>query len=104
AYYVEWHMRQWLAPLLFDYEDKAEGETLRASVVAPARRSPKAEQKALTKRTQDDYPVHSFQSLLNELATITLNKVMVAGQSWDQVTTPTRVQQRAFDLLKIPLK
>ncbi|MGH7429375.1 MAG: IS1634 family transposase, partial [Candidatus Methylomirabilaceae bacterium] len=42
AYYVEWHMRQGLAPILFDDHDKPAGERLRSSVVAPARRSPQA--------------------------------------------------------------
>ena len=44
AYYVEWHMRQVLAPLLFDDDDKAAGEARRTSVVAPAQRSPRARQ------------------------------------------------------------
>jgi len=101
AYYVEWHMRQALAPMLFDDDDKAEGEALRESVVAPAQRSLKAQTKALSKRTEDGLPVHSFQSLLKDLATITRNKVMVVGENFEQMTTPTPVQQRAFDLLQI---
>ena len=104
AYYVEWHMRQELAPMLFDDDDKAEGENLRESIVAPARRSPKAERKASTKRTDDGLPVHNFQSLLKDLSTITKNKVMVAGEIFYEITMPTPVQQRAFDLLRIPLK
>ena len=51
AYYVEWHMRKDLAPLLFDDEDKVAAEKLRASVVAPAQRSPSAQAKAHSKRT-----------------------------------------------------
>lgn len=51
AYYVEWHMRKNLAPLLFDDEDKAAAQKLRASVVAPAQRSTAAQAKALSKRT-----------------------------------------------------
>ena len=46
AYYVEWHMRQALAPLLFDDDDKAAAELLRPSIVAPAQRSPRAKAKA----------------------------------------------------------
>jgi hypothetical protein len=104
AYYVEWHMRQGLAPMLFDDDDKLGGEALRESVVAPARRSRKAGQKAATKRTEEGLPVHSFQTLLKDLGTITLNKIMVAGECFEQVTSPTRLQQRAFDLLQIPLR
>jgi hypothetical protein len=104
AYYVEWHMRQALAPILFDDDDKPGGEALRESVVAPARRSRKAEQKAATKRTEEGLPVHSFQSLLKDLGTITRNKVRVAEECFQQVTSPTRLQQRAFDLLQIPLR
>ena len=104
AYYVEWHMRQALAPILFDDDDKPGGEALRESVVAPAQRSRKAQRKARTKRTEEGFPVHSFQSLLKDLGTITRNKVMIAGESFEQVTSPTPLQERAFDLLQIPLR
>ena len=69
AYYVEWHMRQALAPILFDDDDKASAEAQRESVVQPAQRSVKALMKARTQRTEDDLPVHSFQTLLQDLAT-----------------------------------
>ena len=51
AYYVEWHMRQRLAPILFDDDDKETAEKARKSVVAAAQRSPRAMKKAATKRT-----------------------------------------------------
>jgi len=70
AYYVEWHMRQALAPLLFDDEEKAAAEALRASVVAPAQPSAKARRKASRQRTDEGAPVHSFQTLFADLATI----------------------------------
>jgi len=104
AYYVEWHMRQALAPILFDDDDKAAGEALRASIVAPAKRSPRAERKASTRRTEDGLPVHSFQSLLKDLGTIARNKVVVAGETFYELTTPTAIQQRAFDLLEVAIK
>jgi hypothetical protein len=69
AYYVEWHMRRALAPMLFDDDDPAAGEAEPRSVVAPAQRSPRAKAKALTKRTDEGQPVHSFQSLLRHLRT-----------------------------------
>src|SRR5512139_215714 len=99
AYYVEWHMRQMLAPVLFDDEDKEDAEGLRESVVASAVRSPRALRKAHRKRTDDDLPVHSFQSLLKDLATITKNTIMPTIQSaqpFTMVTLPTRFQEKVF--------
>jgi len=114
AYYVEWHMRRALAPILFDDEEQEETPigSERASVVAPASRSPKAERKARTKRTANGEPVHSFQTLLEDLATITKNRVrpktLRPGQSsealdFDLLTTPTALQSRAFELLGVSL-
>ena len=78
AYYVEWHMRQKLAPLLFDDPDPQAGEPRRRSVVAPAKRSPAALAKAARKRTADELPVHSFRTLLTDLGTLTVNTMRVA--------------------------
>ena len=106
AYYVEWHMRQNLAPLLFDDEDKTAAQMLRASVVAPAQRSTAAQVKALSKRTPDDLPVHSFHTLLADLATIVSNHVQPRDAStppFDIITIPTPLQQRALDLLQVSL-
>jgi len=75
AYYVEWHMRQCLAPILFDDEDKAQAAAARASIVAPAQRSAAAKLKALTKQTSDGIKVHSFHTLLGDLATIVKNRI-----------------------------
>jgi len=107
AYHVEWHMRQDLAPLLFDDDDKAAAQQARTSVVAPAQRSASAQQKALSKRTADDLPVHSFQTLLTDLATIVANRVQpkdAAIPAFDIITTPTTLQQRALDLLHVSVK
>jgi len=106
AYYVEWHMRQALAPILFDDDDTLAAEALRDSVVAPARRSPKAQRKASRKRTDDGTPVHSFQSLLDHLATITISRHQPKHPqipAFDKTTIPTPVQQRALDLLGVRL-
>lgn len=103
AYYVEWHLRKRLAPLLFDDEEPATTRhQRRASPVAPALRSPAAERKALTKTTTDGFPVHSFQGLLTALATLTKNRVrpkIAEAPAFDQYSQPTPLQQRAFDLL-----
>jgi transposase len=105
AYYVEWHMRQWLAPLLFDDERPEEGVASRASVVAPARRSESAELKARTKRTEDGLPVHSFRTLLSDLSTLTKNRCIQAalGEAYpiEMLSEPTAVQRRAFELLGV---
>lgn len=104
AYYVEWHLRKALAPLLFDDDDPAAAQAQRDSIVAPAARSPKAQRKARRKRTDDGLPVHSFQTLLQDLATITKNKMQMGEQSFAMITTPTEVQQRALGLLQVPCR
>lgn len=106
AYYVEWHMRQALAPMLFDDDDKAAAEAQRTSVVAPAQPSAKARRKASRQRTDAGEPVHSFQTLLADLATIVKNRIepKIAGtQPFDQVTRPTPLQQKVLDLLRVCL-
>ena len=106
TYYVEWHMRRALAPMLFEDDDPAAAEAERRSVVAPAQRSPRAKAKALTKRTEEGEPVHSFQSLLRHLRTIVKDRMRVksdAAIEFDKITTPTPLQQRALDLLGVSL-
>lgn len=107
AYYVEWHMRQRLAPLLFDDDDRPQAQAARRSIVAPAQRSAAAKRKALTKQTADGLPVHSFQTLLSDLATIVKNRIQPADKNipaFDMLTQPTAIQQRAFDLLGVTLR
>jgi transposase len=102
AYYVEWHMRQALAPLLFDEQDKLAAEKARASVVAPAQRSAPTAAKVASKRNQQGLPVHSFRTLLQDLATLTRNRIVpnsIEAQPFDMLASPTPLQQRAFELL-----
>jgi Transposase DDE domain len=104
AYYLEWHMRQRLAPMLFDDTDKEAAEALRTSVVAQAQRSPAAVQKQTTGLTEDGLPVHSFQTLLADLATIARNTIATAitpNYRLTVVTKPTTIQQKAFRLLDV---
>ena len=104
SYYITWHMHQRLAPLLFTDDDKPAAQAARPSPVAPAARSPKALAKAAAKRTDDDLPVHSFGTLLTDLATICLNTIAPADPAlpgFRVVTTPTAVQRQAFDLLGV---
>jgi transposase len=101
AYYVEWHMRRELAPLLFDDEDRAQAEAKRKSVVAPAERSDSALAKDRTKQTSDGLPVHSFRTLLADLATLTKNRVRAGEATLDMLAAPTPIQSRAFRLLQL---
>ena len=102
AYYLEWHMRQHLAPMLFDDTDKEAAEALRSSVVAQAQRSPTAVAKQTTRLTEDGLPVHSFHTLLSDLATCVRNTIVTAiapNHPIIVVSRPTPVQQKAFTLL-----
>jgi hypothetical protein len=104
AYYLEWHMRRALAPLLFEDEDKAAAEARRTSPVAKARVSKAAETKARARLTDPAHgevlPVHSFRTLLADLGTLTKNTVCFGGKSLVTVLAkPTAVQSRALQLL-----
>ncbi len=103
AYYVEWHMRRALAPMLFDDHDAQAAAAARASPVAPARASPAARAKARgRKRTPDGLPVHSFRTLLADLATLARNRVQPPGAApADILTQATPVQERALRLLGV---
>jgi len=107
AYYVEWHMRRKLAPLLFEDHDKKAATLRRESVVKPALRSEAAERKAATKHDDDGLPVHSFRSLLSDLATLTINQIQTGNTSlpaFNKLTNPTPLQKKAFSLLGIRLQ
>jgi transposase len=97
AYYVRWHMERAWASLLFKDEDKPVAE----DVVAPARRSSSALAKARSQRLADDTPVHSFHSLLTQLATLTKNTVRVPSSpaTFEKLSIPTPLQTRALHLL-----
>ena len=104
AYYVEWHMRRDLAPLLFGDEERVSAESNRASVVDKAPRSNSATAKDRTKRTRDALAVQSFRDLMSNLATLSKSRIhpTIAGApDFDKITIPTPLQQRAFDLLRV---
>lgn len=104
SYYVEWHMRARLAPMLYDDHDRAAAEALRDSIVAKAQRSPAARDKQTRGVTPDGLPVHSFRSLLADLATLTRNTVVAAinpDHPFTITARPTPLQQKAFDLLGV---
>jgi len=104
AYYVEWHMRQKLAPMLFDDEDKGAALASRPSPVAKAPRSDRAKAKDAGKRTEDGQPVHSFHTLIADLGTLCLNEAVAVtnpNYAMAMTTRPTPLQQRALDLLGV---
>ena len=104
AYYVEWHLRRTLAPVLF--EDEQQAAQPASSPVAPAQRSASALAKARTKRTPDNLPVQSFRDLLRDLATIVKNRIQPTLKSippFNVVTRPTPLQQRALELIGVTL-
>ena len=107
AYYVEWHMREALAPILFDDHERAAAQEARTSNVAPAQRSDTAKRKAASKNCDDGTPVHSFPTLLADLATIVRNRMRpreAGAETFEVTTTPTAVQHRALELLGVSLR
>jgi Transposase DDE domain len=104
AYHVVWHLRQALAPLLFEDHDRAAAVAQRASPVAPARVSPAAAAKARTKRTAAGRPVHSWRTLLADLATLSRNTVRLGdAPPITMLTRPTPLQQQVFHRLGLAL-
>jgi hypothetical protein len=108
AYYLEWHMRQSLAPILFDDHDPKAREAQRTSPVAKAKPSTAAHDKAKSKLTDPAHgarlPVHSLRTLLADLATLTRNNVRIgANKLTILLATPTPIQRRAFELLGVTL-
>jgi len=103
AYYLEWHLRQTWAPLLFEDEERKE-ESQRRDPVLPAKPSPAAETKKRSHQTAEGFPVHSFRTLLAELASRA--RVTYEIKSADvtltckQVPQPTPLQARAYELIR----
>jgi hypothetical protein len=104
AYYVAWHMRRKLAPLLFEDHDRPAATAARPSPVAAADVSPAAHAKARTRQTVDGAPVHSFRTLLADLATLTRNTVRFGDKlPMTVLSRPTPIQQRAFEHLHVAI-
>ena len=104
AYYVIWHMRQALAPVLFEDHDRESAALGRPSPVAPATVSAAAKAKAALRKTQDGSPVHSFRTLLQDLGTLTRNTVRLGdAPSAIMLAKPAGLQQDIFARLEVPL-
>ena len=104
AYYVEWHMRRALAPLLFDDEELSVNRTLR-DAVAPAESSASANRKKVERTSSDGFAVQSFDTLLQELATLCRNRCRIeddpSQSAFTMDTEPSAFHQRAFELLAV---
>jgi hypothetical protein len=102
AYYVEWHMRKALAPILFE-DDQLENERKRRDPVVPAKPTESAKRKKATHMTPDGLPVHSFETLMAELASRSRTtyklKADDSSLTFKQVPVPTALQKRAYELL-----
>jgi hypothetical protein len=102
AYYVEWHMRQALAPLLFVDEELAVDRESR-DPVAPAQPSEQVRRKKAVRVGPEGLPLHAFGSLLSDLSTLCRNTCRLrshpSAPAFDQLTEPTPLQRRAFELL-----
>jgi hypothetical protein len=104
AYYVIWHMKRAIAPMLFKDDDPAAAAAERPSPVAKAKVSPTARRKAINKRTEDGQPVHSFRTLLQDLANLTRNSVRFGdARPTTILSRPTPTQTRAFNLLGLKI-
>ena len=71
---------------------------------SPLPQSPQAQRKVSTQLTDEGGPVHSFRTLLGDLATVAKNRILPKLEHplpFDLITTPTPLQQHAFDLLGI---
>jgi hypothetical protein len=103
SYYLVWHLKQALAPILFVDNDKPAAAAKRANPVAAAQRSDEALAKAARKRTTEGTAVHSFTSLLADLATVCANQVQPTDDmpAFTMITSPTALQRRAFELLGV---
>lgn len=103
AYYVEWHMRQALAPLLF-HDEELPSNRLSRDPVAPATPSRHVQSKKALRTDASGLPLHSFSTLLNELATLCRNTCRLLSQPAAppvlQLTEPTPLHRRALDLLE----
>ena len=104
AYYLEWHLRRKLAPLMFEDDDREGAERKRSTPVEKARVSDRAKRKSRTKKTREGFCVHSFGTLMEDLGTLSLNEVSLpggCGHRFPMLTEPTPLQSRAFELLDI---
>jgi hypothetical protein len=104
AYYVEHHMRNALAPILFaDHQPQARE---RSSIVMPAQPSRAAIEKRTKRETVDGTPIMAWHDLIAHLGTLTINEVALPfgeRRTIHMLARPAALQQQAFALLGVPL-
>lgn len=104
AYYVEWQVKQNLAPLLFAEEDREGAKKARPDIVSPATTLPTTQKKARLYVTEEGLPVQTFGGLIEDLGTL-LKNVMQAGKGeaacFSMLTESTPLQQKALELLGV---
>ena len=104
AYYLQWHLRRALAPLLFDDED-LDVHRARRDPVLKAESSASAKRKKTKRETEDGLPLHSFKTLMAEMATRARHQCRTAsdpdGPTLQRLTEPTTLQRRALELVKV---
>ena len=102
AYYVEWHMKEALAPMLFTDENKDEAKAARKCEAEPVEKSPEAKRKADEKTDSHGRPLHSFATLMVSLQGIVRNRIEpgIKGiPTFTKETRPEAIQRHALDLL-----
>ena len=104
AYYVEWHLRRVWAPLLFE-DEQLPGARQRRDPILPATSSESVQAKKRTKQTAEGLPVHSFATLLADLASrarVTYSlKADSSSPTFQQVPPPSPLQAKAYELLNL---
>jgi len=104
AYYVEWHLRRVWAPLLFE-DEELPAERQRRDPILPATSSESAQAKKRSKQTAEGLPVHSFATLLADLASrarVTYSlKADSSSPTFQQVPPPSPLQSKAYELLNL---
>lgn len=104
AYYVEWHLRKALSPLLFQ-DEELDTERWTRDPVAKAEASEQLREKKRTRQTVDGWPVHSLSTLMSELATRCKNTCRTGKDKtqirFEQVTEATTLQKHIFNLLEL---
>ena len=99
ACYLSWHLRKAWAPLTYTDEQPRQ----RDNPVAPARRSAAADAKAARKLTASGEPARGFRDLIDHLATLTRQAIVIGGHQIEKITAPTPAQRQAFGLLGAPI-
>ena len=98
TYYVEWHMRRALSPLMYGEDDLPAARAAR-DPVAKARPTAEAMRKKATGLSGDGFPLLDWRGIMSLLGTVCRSTVMVGGATVVADTELTEHQSRVFKLL-----